>query len=180
MIHARMHQHTAIYPDKAPGLPVDKAQGAFRPDGKPGMVPIPVLLGRRHHREHRRVFQSAHSAQGVPDAVLFDGKLSLIGYVLPLAAGTLPVVGAGGLHPVGGCLPQLHHPGGDILATHPEHLGNYLLSGDAAEHKHLSALVVSQSIAQPAPAFQGQEKKLAWCYSFLGTLLVQTNPLGIL
>ena len=146
-----MHQHTAVNADEAAGFPVDKAQIAGLAHGKAGVVAVAILPGRGQDGPDRGIVEPAHPFQGRHYLILLGGELGGIVQVLPLAAGTLPVVAAGRRHPVRGGFQQFHDPGGDILAADAHHFGHHPLAGDAAEYENISALMLGHSLAQASP-----------------------------
>jgi len=165
-----VHQHAVVDADELPGLPVHETQSAFRPNSEPGMVAVAILVRGRHHRQHRHVGETAHPLQGVGHNVTLDGQLMFIVNMLPLTAGTVPVVRARRLDSGRSGFQHANHPGCRVPPVYPDNLGHHPLPRNASENEYVVPLAVAHGFAQAAPRDQGQDQLLA----FDNNLLVQT------
>ena len=138
--------------------------------GEAGVVPVAVLPLRGQHQAHRRFGKPANADQGINYLVPFGGQLCWVVQMLPLASGAVAEVLAGRRHPVGRGFQHLDHTGGQVVAVQSHHLGHHPLAGNAAEDKHVPALIMGHGFAQPAPRGQIQGQLLAPGNMFLSHL----------
>ena len=166
VVDPRRHQQALLNFHVAAALLVDVAETpALLAHGEAGVVAVAQRVGAGERRQRLDV-EAADALQGVGQHFPLHLQLALVGDVLPLAAGALAEVSAGGRDAVRRRVVYVRHACGDVAPAGRNDLCSDGLAGDAAEDEDWLAVVgFCERLAVPAKRAQFQRERrslLAW------------------